>query len=131
MILRRPKGLLWESVAKEELNAFLGSNTVYEGKLVFEGSVHIDGKFTGEISSEGTLVVGKGAVVDGTFHVGELLLSGQLTGEVVAKRRVVVHSSGVLEGRLRTPGLLTEEGGIIEGQITMRGPAQRPDQPGG
>ena len=109
MRLRRPKGLLGESVAKEELNAFLGSNTVYEGKLVFEGSVHIDGKFTGEISSEGTLVVGKGAVV-------------------VAKRRVVVHSSGVLEGRLRTPGLLTEEGGIIEGQITMRGPAQRPEQ---
>ena len=128
MRLRRPKGLLGESVAKEELNAFLGSNTVYEGKLVFEGSVHIDGKFTGEISSEGSLVVGKGAVVDGTFHVGELLLSGQLTGEVVAKRRVVVHSSGVLEGRLRTPGLLTEEGGIIEGQITMRGPAQRPEQ---
>ena len=128
MRLRRPKGLLGESVAKEELNAFLGSNTVYEGKLVFEGSVHIDGKFTGEISSEGTLVVGKGAVVDGTFHVGELLLSGQLTGEVVSKRRVVVHSSGVLEGRLRTPGLLTEEGGIIEGQITMRGPAQRPEQ---
>lgn len=128
MRLRRPKGLLGESVAKEELNAFLGSNTVYEGKLVFEGSVHIDGKFTGEISSEGTLVVGKGAVVDGTFHVGELLLSGQLTGEVVAKRRVVVHSSGVLEGRLRTLGLLTEEGGIIEGQITMRGPAQRPEQ---
>ena len=58
MILRRPKGPLGDSVAKEELNAFLGSNTVYEGKLVFEGSVHIDGKFTGEITSEGTLVIG-------------------------------------------------------------------------
>ena len=129
MILRRPKGPLGDSVAKEELNAFLGSNTVYEGKLVFEGSVHIDGKFTGEITSEGTLVIGKGAVVYGTFNVGELMLSGQLTGDVVAKRRVVVHSSGVLEGRLRTPSLLTEEGGIIEGQITMRAPAQRPEQP--
>ena len=131
MILRRPKGPLGDSVAKEELNAFLGSNTVYEGKLVFEGSVHIDGKFTGEITSEGTLVIGKGAVVDGTFNVGELMLSGQLTGDVVAKRRVVVHSSGVLEGRLRTPSLLTEEGGIIEGQITMRTPPQRQDQPKG
>ena len=107
MILRRPKGPLGDSVAKEELNAFLGSNTVYEGKLVFEGSVHIDGKFTGEITSEGTLVIGKGAEVDGTFNVGELMLSG----------------------RLRTPSLLTEEGGIIEGQITMRASAPRQEQP--
>lgn len=117
-------------MAKEELNAFLGSNTVYEGKLMFEGSVHIDGRFTGEITSEGSLVIGKGAVVTGTFNVGELILSGQLTGDVFAKRRVLVHSSGVLEGELHTPSLLTEEGGIIEGQITMRkgAPAHRPQQ---
>lgn len=116
-------------MAKEELNAFLGSNTVYEGKLMFEGSVHIDGRFTGEITSEGSLVIGKGAVVTGTFNVGELILSGQLTGDVFAKRRVIVHASGVLEGELHTPSLLTEEGGIIEGQITMRkAPAARQAQ---
>ena len=74
MILRRPKGPLGDSVAKEELNAFLGSNTVYEGKLVFEGSVHIDGKFTGEITSEGTLVIGKGAeVTDSVVFPGAVI----------------------------------------------------------
>lgn len=108
------------SVGKDEINAFLGSGTVYEGKLTFQGSVRIDGIFSGEITSDGTLIVGKDARISGTFQVGELMLSGNLTGEVTAKRRVVVHSSGVLDGTLHTPCLLTEEGGIIDGQLFMK-----------
>lgn len=107
-------------MAKDEINAFLGSGTVYEGKLQFQGSVRIDGKYKGEIESDGTLIVGKDALIEGILHVGELLLAGHFTGDVAAKRRVVVHASGVLEGHVLTPNLLTEEGGIIEGQISMK-----------
>jgi len=109
-------------VGKDEI-AYLGSDTVYEGKLRFKGAVRIEGRFTGEIDSDGTLNVGKDAHVDGTLNVGELLLSGHFSGDVTACRRVVVYASGVLEGHIATPSLLTEEGGIIEGQITMKNPA--------
>lgn len=120
-------------MGKDEI-AYLGSDTVYEGKLSFKGTVRIEGRFTGEITSDGTLNVGKDAQVRGTLHVGELLLSGHFNGEVLAKRRVVVYASGVMEGTLQTPSLLTEEGGIIEGQITMRNPGKavaqgQPQQP--
>ncbi len=108
-------------MGKDEI-AYLGSDTVYEGKLSFKGTVRVEGRFTGDITSDGTLNVGKDAQVHGTIAVGELLLSGHFNGEVTAKRRVVVYASGVLEGTLQTPSLLTEEGGIIEGQITMRNP---------
>ncbi|MDO5483315.1 MAG: polymer-forming cytoskeletal protein [Desulfovibrionaceae bacterium] len=112
-------------MGKDEI-AYLGSDTVYEGRLSFKGTVRIEGRFKGEIVSDGTLNVGKDAQVQGTLNVGELLLSGHFSGEVTAKRRVVVYSSGVLEGMLQTPSLLTEEGGIIEGQITMRNPGKAP-----
>ncbi len=108
-------------MGKDEI-AYLGSDTVYEGKLSFKGTVRVEGRFTGDITSDGTLNVGKDAQVHGTIAVGELLLSGHFNGEVTATRRVVVYASGVLEGTLQTPSLLTEEGGIIEGQITMRNP---------
>ena len=110
-------------MGKDEI-AYLGSDTVYEGKLSFKGTVRIEGRFTGDIVSDGTLNVGKDAQVRGTLSVGELLLSGHFNGEVTAKRRVVVYASGVLEGTLQTPSLLTEEGGVIEGQITMRNPGK-------
>lgn len=110
-------------MGKDEIG-YLGTDTVYEGKLSFKGTVRVEGRFTGEIESEGTLNVGKDAHVQGTLDVGELLLSGHFNGEVTAKRRVVVYASGVLEGSINTPSLLTEEGGIIEGQIAMRNPGK-------
>ncbi|MGE9985926.1 bactofilin family protein [Desulfovibrio sp. SGI.169] len=118
-------------MGKDEI-AYLGSDTVYEGKLTFKGTVRIEGRYTGEITSDGTLNVGKDAQVDGTLDVGELLLSGRFTGEVTAKRRVVVYASGVLEGALQTPSLLTEEGGVIEGRVIMKNPGKLPlkNQPG-
>lgn len=112
-------------MGKDEI-AYLGSDTAYEGKLTFKGTVRIEGRFKGEIISDGTLNVGKDAQVQGTLHVGEMLLSGHFSGDVTAKRRVVLYSSGVLEGTLQTPSLLTEEGGIIEGQIIMRNPGKSP-----
>lgn len=110
-------------MARDEI-AYLGSDTVYEGKLSFKGTVRIEGKFTGDILSDGTLNIGKDAQVQGTIAVGELLLSGRFTGEALVKRRTVVYASGVMEGNLRTPKLLTEEGAVIEGQIAMRNAAE-------
>lgn len=106
-------------MAKDEI-AYLGSDTIYEGKLSFKGTVRVEGRFTGDIISDGTLNIGKDAHVQGQLAVGELLLSGRFNGDVIAKRRTVVYSSGVLEGTLQTPSLLTEEGAVIEGQINMR-----------
>lgn len=110
-------------MARDEI-AYLGSDTIYEGKLSFKGTVRIEGKFIGDIVSDGTLNIGKDAQVKGTLGVGELLLSGQFNGEAMVKRRTVLYSSGVFEGNLQTPKLLTEEGAILEGQITMKNPGK-------
>jgi len=44
---------------KDEINAFLGEDIEFEGKFSFAGTGRIDGKFSGEIFSSGTLIVGK------------------------------------------------------------------------
>lgn len=106
-------------MAKDEINAFLGAGTNYHGKLHFQGSVRIDGNFSGEVESDGTLVIGKEANVEGTLHVGELVLSGKLTGEVRASRKVVLNKSADMQGNLRAPVLVVEEGAVLDGQLTM------------
>jgi len=107
------------SMAKDEINAFLGAGTSYEGKLHFEGSVRIDGTFQGEVSSEGTLVVGQDAKVQGLIHVGQLVLSGALRGTVEAREKVVLHRSAHLVGCVSTPSLVMEEGAVLEGRVSM------------
>lgn len=106
-------------MARDEINAFLGAGTSYEGKLNFEGSVRIDGNFVGEVDSEGTLVVGQEAEVQGAIRVNQLVLSGRVRGEVVARGKVVLHRTANLVGSLATPVLVVEEGAVLEGSITM------------
>ncbi|MFK4764011.1 polymer-forming cytoskeletal protein [Desulfobaculum sp. SPO524] len=106
-------------MARDEINAFLGSGTTYQGRLEFKGSVRIDGKFNGEVESEGTLVIGKDARVEGTIHVGQLIVSGKVQGEVRATGKVVLHKTANVDGSMATPVLMMEEGAVMEGSISM------------
>lgn len=109
-------------MSRDEINAFLGSGTVYKGKLNFQGSVRIDGVFNGEVHSEGTLIIGKDARVEGMVRVGQLILSGNIQGEIIATQRAVLHKTANLLGSLHAPILMVEEGARVEGQITMHVP---------
>jgi len=106
-------------MARDEINAFLGAGTNYHGKLHFQGAVRIDGNFQGEVVSEGTLVIGQEAVVEGQIKVGQLVLSGMIKGEVEAKTKVVLHKTANLQGNIRTPVLVVEEGAVLEGELIM------------
>ncbi|WP_147819807.1 bactofilin family protein [Salidesulfovibrio onnuriiensis] len=106
-------------MARDEINAFLGTGTNYNGKLHFQGAVRIDGNFNGEIQSDGTLVVGQEAMVDGQVRVGQLVLSGNIRGDVEAADKVVLHKTANLQGNIKTPSLVVEEGAILEGTLTM------------
>ena len=50
--------------AAGEITTLLGRGATFEGKLTFEGTVRIDGRFKGEVFSEDTLVIGEGAIVE-------------------------------------------------------------------
>ncbi|WP_272699043.1 bactofilin family protein [Desulfovibrio sp. Fe33] len=106
-------------MARDEINAFLGAGTNYHGKLHFQGAVRIDGNFQGEVVSEGTLVVGQEASVDGQVKVGQLVLSGKFKGEVEARNKVVLHKTANLQGNIRTPVLVVEEGAVLQGELVM------------
>jgi cytoskeletal protein CcmA (bactofilin family) len=117
-------------MAKDEINAFLGAGTSYNGKLHFPGAVRIDGSFQGEVESDGTLVIGQEAVVQGNIRVGQLVLSGNLQGEVEARDKVVLHKTADLHGNIRTPVLVVEEGAVLEGRLDMAGQAAGEDSSG-
>ncbi len=106
-------------MARDEINAFLGSGTVYQGQLNFQGSVRIDGIFNGEVNSEGTLIIGKDARVEGQVKVGQLVLSGNIKGEIIATKKAVLHKTANLVGSLHAPILMVEEGARLEGQVAM------------
>lgn len=102
-----------------ELNAFLGVGTEYRGKLDFVGTVRIDGRFEGEISTDGDLILGPKAAIVGSVKVGRLTSCGRIEGDVTVKEKAVMEKTSVLNGSLNAPSLVVEQGAVIEGGVVM------------
>lgn len=104
---------------KDEINAFLGANTEFEGKLSFTGAVRIDGHFRGEIFTEGTLIVGEMAVIESDVHASHIIVNGEIRGNVIADQRMEIHTSGKVTGNIQTPVLVINEGVVFNGNCRM------------
>lgn len=105
----------------DEISAYLGKETSFEGKMTFEGVFRLDGKFDGEIFKSGTLIVGETAIVKGKIGLNTIVINGRIEGEIEAKGRVEIHANGKVYGKLSTPTLVVNEGGIFEGDCKMEG----------
>lgn len=106
-------------MAKDDFTAFLGSGTEYKGQLTFKGAVRIDCRFTGTITSDGKLILGKEANFEGTAAVKELVVHGTLNGEAVVTNRTILHQDAKVSGTLSTAALVMEEGAFLQGQLFM------------
>ncbi len=117
-----PKGSSRPASTSDDISAFLGKETVFEGKMSFEGVFRLDGRFEGEIFESGTLIVGETAVVKGKIGIHSLIVNGLVEGDVEASTRVEIHSTGRFHGNLSTPALVVMEGGVLNGQCRMEQP---------
>lgn len=108
-----------------DLNAFLGKGCEYDGKLTFEGSVRIDGKFSGEIFSNDILLIGEGALVKAEIDVGTIIVSGTVEGNISAKKMVELKAPALVRGTISTPALMMEQGVVLEGAVKMEERAGR------
>lgn len=103
-----------------ELSAVLGRGSSFEGKLTFEGTVRIEGRFSGEIHAADTLVVGQGADVKAEIFAGTVIVSGgRITGNVRATKGIELEKAGRIEGNIETPSLKIEKGAIFQGNSKM------------
>ena len=103
-----------------EINALLGHGTEFSGKLTFEGTVRIDGKFEGEVFSNDVLVVGEGAEVRAEIDVGTLIVRGGIViGNVRARESVEIHAPGRLLGNIASPSLVIGKGVVFDGHCQM------------
>jgi cytoskeletal protein CcmA (bactofilin family) len=120
-ILKREDQPLQAVGAGGDLNALLGRGSEFDGKLTFEGTVRIDGKFNGTIVTSDVLVVGEGAKVSAEITCGTIIIHGEVTGNVKARVAVEMHAPARVRGNVETPALMIERGVLFEGQAKMDG----------
>jgi len=111
------------------LTAFIDQGSSFEGKLSFKDTVRIDGHFSGEITSENTLVVGESGDIQAQIRSKTVIISGTVVGDIHASQRVVLHKSAQVEGNIESPSMAIEEGAVFHGHVSMKGAERKASAP--
>jgi cytoskeletal protein CcmA (bactofilin family) len=107
------------AVKGSDLTAFIDEASEIEGRYTFSGTVMLNGRFKGEISSKDTLIIGEKAVVHADIHAGVILISGEVVGNVVGAERVELRGAARVVGDVEAPVVVVEEGVVFEGHCRM------------
>lgn len=118
-----PEDSILNTLDKKDIIAMLGNGSEFEGKLTFEGAVQIDGKFTGEVFSKGTLIIGENARMKAEIAVSNVVVRGDVAGNIRAHNCVELHAPARLIGNIVTPALFVQKGVIFEGNTIMESDA--------
>jgi cytoskeletal protein CcmA (bactofilin family) len=107
---------------RSELTAFIDEGSEMEGRYTFRGTVMLNGKFKGEISSEDTLIIGERGVVQAEIRAGRVQVSGEVTGNLRATQRIDLKRTARVYGDVEAPVVVMEEGVVFEGHCRMAKP---------
>lgn len=110
-----------ETPAGGQNHVIVGTTGTFDGLLAFWGLARIEGRVRGQVAAEGTLEVGREAVVHARIEVDTLIVEGLVEGDVVARDRVEVRAGGRITASVATPRLVLAEGGSLEGRLVMTG----------
>jgi cytoskeletal protein CcmA (bactofilin family) len=105
---------------RDQINAFLGKDTEFEGKLSFTGTVRIDGRFKGDILAKGTLIIGETAVIDSQIQVSHAVICGEVRGDISAEKKIEIHTPAKVFGNIQAPVVTIDEGVIFDGNCQMQ-----------
>jgi cytoskeletal protein CcmA (bactofilin family) len=105
--------------ARRRLGAFLDEGSEMEGRYTCTGTVVIDAKFKGEITSRDTLIIGDQGVVHAAIETASLVVHGELVGNVTAAERVELKRRARVRGDIEAPVIVMEEGAVHDGHCRM------------
>lgn len=104
-----------------QVNGIIDRGCSFEGKLMFDGTVQVNGDFRGEVLSDGTLIVGPEAKLSAQIQIDTLIVEGHIEGTIEAKQRVELRRGANLVGDIVSPSLVVEDGAVFQGRSQMLG----------
>jgi cytoskeletal protein CcmA (bactofilin family) len=97
----------------------MGPNDSLEGKLVYDGSVHVDGRAEGEFHITGNLEVASGATARALVEAANVTVKGALEGAVTARDKLTLGKNARLSGDIVVRRLQIEDGASLNGHVRM------------
>ena len=104
----------------------IGVGSAISGRIRCAESLRIDGQVKGEIFCEQLLTVGEGASVQAAIEGDSVVIAGEVQGDITARSKITLERTARVTGDLCTPGIVIQEGAILEGRIMIGGQVDEP-----
>jgi cytoskeletal protein CcmA (bactofilin family) len=109
------------ATAQGSLNTILGQGCKVKGDIELQGTIRIDGEFSGSIECPETLIIGKSGLMKAEVKVKNAVIGGKLVGNIHATNKIELQSGSHVEGDIETGRLVIDEGVYFEGNCKMGG----------
>ena len=97
----------------------MGPNDSLEGKLVYDGHVHVDGHAEGEFKVTGNLDVASGATARISIEAANVTVKGEVEGAVNVRDKLTLGKNARLNGDIVVRRLQIEDGASLNGHVRM------------
>lgn len=111
-------GLSAEVVANK-LDTVIGQGATINGTVKTEGTLRVDGKIEGEITSTGDLIIGETGVVAANIVAQNVSVAGTVKGNIKASGKLDLLASGKIYGDICVSDLAVSQGATLHGEVRM------------
>lgn len=102
-----------------KISSVIGSDMVVEGDIKAKEAVRVEGSVTGDVETEGALIISATGKVKGNVKGSNIIIGGSVEGDLTSGGRTEVASTGRVIGNIRTKSLVVDENAVFQGQCTM------------
>ncbi|HHV62872.1 MAG TPA: polymer-forming cytoskeletal protein [Firmicutes bacterium] len=90
-----------ETTPADRMDTLIAPETHFRGKIISRGTLRIDGRVEGEISTEGDVVIGESGWVLAQIRARNILVAGKVKGNLMPAGRVEIATTASLEGNIQ------------------------------
>lgn len=102
-----------------KISSIIGSDMAVEGNINAKEAVRVEGSVTGDVETEGVLIISSTGKVKGNVKGSNIIIGGSVEGDLSSNGRTEVASTGKVIGNIRTKSLIVDENAVFQGQCSM------------
>lgn len=102
-----------------KISSVIGADMVVDGDIHAKEAVRVEGSVTGDVETEGALIISASGKVKGNVKGSSIIIGGSLEGDLTSGGRTEVVSTGKVIGNIRTKSLVVDENAVFQGQCIM------------
>ena len=103
----------------DQVATIIGSETSFTGNISSQGTIRIDGRHAGEITTAGDLVVGEDGNVEAQVKARNALIAGVVKGNMEVSDKLELLPTAKVYGDIKIGTLIIGEGAIFRGACNM------------